>query len=628
VLDDDTCMVEFSRYFLMFAAAESCGKCVPCRIGGQRLLEALTRISEGHGSRRDLQIIRDVSQNMMNSSLCGLGQRTPGPVLAALRFFEDEFITHVDEKLCPSGQCRALVRARCVNTCPAGVDTPAYLALVAQGRYAEGLAIHRRRNPFALVCGRACPAFCESKCRRGEIDEPVAIRLVKRFMADHELESPWTPELIGTPAERSVAAGRRVAVIGSGPAGLTAALRLAQRGYPVTVFEKYPVPGGMMTWAIPEYRLPRGPLLAEIDNVRRAGVDIRCGQALGRDFSLDDLLGAQGYLAVVLAIGAHRSRRLGVAGEDHPGVIDGVEFLRQVAGAASLRAAGLPLEGPLPDVRGKRVAVVGGGDVAIDVARSALRLGAREVHVIYRRAGDDMPAAHLPEEIEAARHESIRFHTLVNPVEILGNGSVTGVRLQQQRLADFDDTARRRPVPLGGESYVLNVDILIPAIGQVPDLTWLHSADIARRRGDTLIVDEAFGTTRPGVFAAGDAVTGPATIVQAVAQGNLVALAVDHWLKTGQRVKPHQELEREDVPQRFDLAAYADHHRPATPRLTVDQRERNFREVETGFDEGAAQEEARRCLRCDLEWLDVMHLPRPEPAIPATTAPEPQPVRP
>ena len=341
-------------------------------------------------------------------------------------------------------------------------------------------------------------------------------------------------------------------------------------------------------------------------------MDIRCNVALGRDFSLDDLLGTQGYNAVILAIGAHRSRRLGVAGDDKQGVIDGVEFLSRVAGEATLHAAGLPADAPLPDVRGKRVAVVGGGDVAIDVARSSLRMGAREVHVIYRRAGDDMPAAHLPEEIEAARQEGIRFHTLVNPAEVLGNGAVSGVRLQQQRLADFDDTARRRPVPLGADSYVLNVEVLIPAIGQVPDVTWLHGSEIVRHRGDTFIVDEAYATTRPGVFAAGDAVTGPATIVEAVAQGNLVAASIDHWLKTGQLVKPHLEAEREDVPQVYDLAAYAERHRPATLRLPVEKREGSFCEVETGFDETAAQEEARRCLRCDLEWLDVMKLPRPE----------------
>ena len=484
---------------------------------------------------------------MMSSSLCGLGQRTPGPVLAALRFFEEEFITHIDDKLCRAGQCRALVRARCVNTCPAGVDTPAYLALVAQGRYAEGLAIHRRRNPFALVCGRACPAFCETKCRRGEIDEPVAIRLVKRYMADHEFEKHWLPEPIGTAGGTHGGGPSKVAVIGAGPAGLTAALRLAQRGYQVTVYEKYPVAGGMMSWAIPEYRLPRGPLLAEIENIRRAGVDIRCNQALGRDFSLDDLLGTRGYNAVVLAIGAHRSRQLGVAGRRQAGRGRRRRVPEPRGGrfhAARRRTAGRTVLCPTCAASASRSSAAATWRSTSPGRRS--RIGAREVHVIYRRAGDDMPAAHLPEEIEAARHEGVRFHTLVNPVEVLGNGSVTGVRLQQQRLADFDDTARRRPVPLGGDSYVLNVEMLIPAIGQVPDVSWLHGTDVARRRGDTFIVDDAFSTTRPGVFAAGDAVTGPATIVEAVAHGNLVAAAVDHWLKTGQLVKPYLDPDRTD----------------------------------------------------------------------------------
>ena len=242
VVDDDTCMVEFAKYFLQFAAAESCGKCTSCRIGGQRLLEILQRITEGRGVRKDLDLIREISEQVMSSSLCGLGQRTPGPVMAALRFFEEEFIAHIDQKLCLAGQCKPLVRAKCINTCPAGVDTPAYLAMIAQGRYAEGLKIHRERNPFALICGRACPAFCEAKCRRGEIDDPVAVRHVKRFMADHELKNPWTPEPVGTPEQREAAGKHKVAVIGGGPAGLTAALRLAQRGYKVTVFEKLPRP--------------------------------------------------------------------------------------------------------------------------------------------------------------------------------------------------------------------------------------------------------------------------------------------------------------------------------------------------------------------------------------------------
>ena len=611
VVDDDTCMVELARYFLTFAAAESCGKCVPCRVGGQRLLEALERITTGRGTLQDLQAIRDISQQMMNSSLCGLGQRTPGPILTALRFFEDEFLAHIHEKTCPAGQCRPLVRARCSNVCPAGVDTPAYLALVAQGRYAEGLAIHRERNPFASICGRACPAFCETKCRRAEVDQPVAIRLIKRFMADHEVARPWTPEPIGTPAERAAAAEKKVAVIGAGPGGLTAALRLAQRGYQVTVFEKMPVPGGMLTWAIPAYRLPRQEVLAEIANIQRAGVQIRCNMALGRDFTIDQLRQRDGFAAVLLAIGAHRSRKLDIPGEDKPGVLDGVEFLRRTAVDEVMVAAGAPRP-ELPDVRGKRVGVVGGGDVAIDVGRTALRLGAREVHIIYRRAGDDMPAAHLPDEIEGARQEGIHFHILANPVEVLGEGQVTGVRLQQQRLADFDDSARRRPIPQGGESYVLELDMLVPAIGQTPDISWLKDGGLKTTRGQTLVVNEALATAQPGVFALGDAVTGPSTIVEAVAQGNLAAASVDHWLRTGQFCKPEFRTTRHDAPAVGAIGGTPGQKRVASPKLPLEERGGNFRPIELGLDEAAAQAEASRCLRCDLEWLDLMKLPRPQ----------------
>jgi NADH-quinone oxidoreductase subunit F len=613
VVDDDTCMVELAKYFLTFAAAESCGKCVPCRIGGQRLLEVLTRITEGQGTRKDLQAIRDISAHMMSSSLCGLGQRTPGPVMSVLRFFEQEMLTHIDEHLCPAGQCKKLVRAKCVNTCPVGVDTPAYLALIAQGRYAEGLAIHRERNPFAIICGRACPAFCETKCRRAELDDPIAIRMTKRFMAEHELGAPWTPEPLGTPEQRKAAAGKKVAVIGAGPAGLTAALRLAQLGYDVTVFEKLSVPGGMMSCAIPEYRLPRQPLFLEIDNIKRAGVGIRCNQTLGKDFTLDELFDKQGYNSVVLAIGAWRSRQLGVAGEDKHGVINGLDFLREIALESCQRALGGAFAANIPDLRGKRVGVVGGGDVAIDAARVALRLGAREVHVMYRRTGDDMPATHLPEEIEGALHEGIRFQTLVNPVEILGNGAVTGVRLMRQRLAEFDDTARRKPVAMESESFTLPLDILIPAIGQTPDLSWMKPDQLATTRSRTFVVNEAFGTSRPGVFAAGDAVTGPATIVQAIAQGNLVAVAVDEWLRTGQMSKPRFLTPRHDVALLHNLDDFAGAHRPMMPRLSVAERDGNFKEVELGLSEEVARTEAKRCLRCDLEWLDRMGLPRPEP---------------
>jgi NADH-quinone oxidoreductase subunit F len=611
VVDDDTCMVELARYFLRFATAESCGKCVPCRIGGQRLLEALTRITEGDGTRKDLEIIRELSDKMQETSLCGLGQRTPGPVMSALRFFEEEFHAHIDDKLCPAGQCKPLVRARCVNACPAGVDTPAYLALVAQGRYPEGLAIHRERNPFPMICGRACPAFCETKCRRRELDEPVAIRLVKRFMADQARTQPWTAPAIGNTAERNAAAGRSVAIIGAGPAGLTAALRLAQRGYGVTVFDRFPIPGGMMSWAIPEYRLPRKELMVDIEAILKSGVELRRNQALGRDFSLNDLLDRMKFSAVIVAIGAHKSRALGIPGGDLSGVLNGIDFLREAAAASWRRFDQNAQPDKLPSLRGKRVGVVGGGDVAIDAARTAMRLGAREVHVMYRRTGDDMPAAHLPEEIEGALHEGVRLHTMVNPVEVLGSGHVTGLRLQRQRLAEFDDSARRKPVPTEDEGYTLNLDYVISAIGQTPDLSWMERDDLAATRSQTLVISETFATSRPGVFAAGDAVSGPATIVQAVAHGNLAAAAVDEWLRTGKASKPRFVTEHHDIALSHSPADFAEARRPQAPRLPLAERENNFKEVELGYAEAAAQSEARRCLRCDLEWLDLMGKPRP-----------------
>jgi len=366
-----------------------------------------------------------------------------------------------------------------------------------------------------------------------------------------------------------------------------------------------------MSCAIPEYRLPRQPLFLEIDNIRRAGVEIRCNQALGKDFTLDELLDRQGFHSVVLAIGAHRSRQLGVPGEEKSGVINGLDFLREVALESCQRALGGKAKAKIPDLRGKRVGVVGGGDVAIDAARVALRLGAREVHVMYRRTGDDMPATHLPEEIEGALHEGVRFQTLVNPVEVLGNGSVTGVRLVRQRLADFDDTARRKPVAMEAESFTLPLDFLIPAIGQTPDLSWLKPEQLTVTRGKTFVVSEAFVTSRPGVFAAGDAVTGPATIVQAIAHGNLVAVAVDEWLRTGQTPKPRFITPRHDIAPLHNLDDFAGAHRPPMPKLELAQREGNFREVELGLNEAAAQAEARRCLRCDLEWLDRLGIPRP-----------------
>ena len=594
VVDEDTCMVEFSKFFLTFATAESCGKCVPCRVGGKRMLEILTRITEGKGKMEDIDTIKEIAKGMQAGSLCALGQLTPGPVMSALKYFEAEFHAHILDQECPAGTCKELVRSRCINACPAGIDIPSYVSLIAQGQYDQALEIHRERNPFALACGRVCPAFCESKCRRGDIDDPIAIRMTKRFMADHELSRPWTPVKTEGPKDQ------KVAVVGAGPAGLTAALRLAQKGYPVTVFEKLPMPGGMMAVGIPQYRLPRHILNSEVENIVRAGVDIQYGKALGKEITVDGLLNGGGYSAVVLAIGAHKSRKLGIAGEDLPGVYHGTVFLKDVA------------LGNLPDVKGKRVSVVGGGAVAIDAARTALRLGASKVHVIYRRTRDDMPA--WKEEIHAADNEGIQFHFLTNPIRVLGPDRVTGLECQLQKLGDFDGSGRRRPMPVEesefeGSIFVLDVDVLIPAIGQVPEVESLGGAgEIGINRDSTIKTGPDLATTRAGVFTAGDAALGPATVIEAVAQGNKVAVAIDAWLKGKPVARPKYTPPYQEVQQLFTLDDYAEAKRPAMRELPPADRVRTFEEVEAGFDEHTAREECKRCLRCDLEWLETMGL--------------------
>ena len=599
VVDEDTCMVEFSKFFLNFAQAESCGKCVPCRVGGRRMLEILTRIAEGKGKMEDVETIRGIAKGMQTGSLCALGQLTPGPVMAALQYFEPEFKAHILDQECPAGTCKELVRARCINACPAEIDIPSYLSLIAQGNYAEALETHREKNPFVLTCGRVCPAFCEEKCRRGDIDEPIAIRMAKRFMADREIEKPWTPKKLEGPKDQ------KVAIIGAGPAGLTAALRLAQRGYPVTVFERLPFAGGMMAIGIPDYRLPRKILNKEIENIKRAGVEIKFGQELGKDFSIEGLLGKTdhkgAYGAVVLATGAHKSRRLGIPGEDLPGVYHGIQFLKDVA------------LGKLPDVKAKRVAVVGGGAVAIDAARTALRLGASKVHVIYRRTREEMPA--WKEEIHAALQEGIQFHFLTDPVGVLGPDHVTGVECHLQKLGAFDASGRRRPVPIEeteyeGAEFVLDADVFIPAIGQTPEVECMKDGGgtLGANRDGTVTVGANLATTRERVFAAGDLALGPATVIEAVAQGNRVAVAVDAYLKGQSVERPKFITAFREVPQVFNLEDYAEAKRPVMRELPVGERIRNFEEVEAGLDEQKAREECKRCLRCDLEWLESMGL--------------------
>ncbi|NLS78673.1 MAG: FAD-dependent oxidoreductase [Chloroflexi bacterium] len=594
VVDDTTCMVEFSKFFLTFAVAESCGQCVPCRVGGQRMLETLTRVSQGTGTLEDLEEIRYLARNMNQASICALGQLTPSPTIASLRYFEDEFMAHIVDKRCPAGVCEDLVPAACRNACPAEVNVPVYIRKIMEGDLDGAVAIHRQANPFLSVCGRVCPAFCETRCRRGELDESVAIRQLKRYMIDNLGDRTYQ-------VQRHPDNGKKVAVIGGGPAGLTAALRLGLLGYQVTIFEALPVLGGMMAVGIPDYRLPREQLNAEIDDILQAGnVQVRTNTRVGQDVTMDQLRAE--YDAVYVAVGAHKSLRLGVPGEELQGVMHGTDFLRDVNLGADMSA-----------VQGKRVAIVGGGNVAIDVARTAVRLGASEVHIVYRRRREDMPA--YAEEIEQADEEGVKMHFLLSPISVAGqNGHVVGLNCQRQKLEEelpdgkkrpvFDNTGRKRPFPIEGAEFMLPVDLVIPAIGQTSDPGCLGgSCKVETTRRGTIVADDhTFVTAEPGVFAGGDAVLGPASIVEAVNTANLAAAAIDRYLRGEPLRTPATVLDRpvgqakpdmseEDGSRPRQHPAYA----PAESRIYT------FDEVERAFDRETAILECRRCLACDLE---------------------------
>jgi NADH-quinone oxidoreductase subunit F len=578
IMDEDTCMVDLAKFFLDFVKDESCGKCTPCRIGTTRMLEILDRISKGQGKEEDLDLLVELGQQIKDTALCGLGQTAPNPVLSTIKYFRDEYLAHIREHRCPASVCAALFNSPCQNTCPANVDVPIYIDLIRQRRFAEAYEVIRRENPFPVVCGRVCNHPCEGKCNRAKIDQPLAIRELKRFAADYAMKlNGQRPRPEIKPPN-----GKKVAVIGSGPAGLTAAYYLALKGYSVTVFEALPVAGGMMAVGIPEYRLPKKTLQAEIDTILELGVELQTGKALGRDFSLDDLK-ARGYEAVFVAIGAHKDQKLGVPGEELEGVYAGATFLRQLN------------LGQAPNLKDKVVAVIGGGNVAMDAARSALRLGAKEVHIIYRRQKDDMPA--LREEIHEAEKEGVKITCQANPVAILGeNGRVTAIRCARMRMGEFDRSGRRRPVPIEGADFTLPVDVVIAAIGQAVDPESIPDGVEVSRAG-TMVADSKTGATKvPGVFAGGDCVSGPDTVIGAIAAGKRAAAAIDRYLGGDGVIVPEMEIKR----QRTAPVIEEKTAREVAASLDLAERLTGFAEVELGYDLEAAVAEASRCLRCDV----------------------------
>ncbi|MFB0566334.1 MAG: FAD-dependent oxidoreductase [Candidatus Aminicenantaceae bacterium] len=585
VADENNCMVEMARYFLNFTRDESCGKCTPCREGIPRMLEILTRIKEGKADMEDLTLLEDLARSTKDTALCGLGNTAPNPVLTTLRYFRDEYEAHIKYKRCTAAECKEVVSSPCHYACPISTDAASYVALIAHGKFKEALDVNRLANPLPSICSRVCHHPCEVKCRAGEIGEPIAIRDLKRFVTDYGKERRYTPSF-----KRGPKKDEKIAIIGSGPAGLMASWKLAQLGYDVTIFEAASVAGGMLAWGIPDYRLPKDILNFEINDIKEMGVDIRTNTTVGKDVSLDGLFN-QGYKAIFIATGAPVNLKLGIPGEDVEGVIDPIEFLKNYNLNKKAKI-------------GKKVAVVGGGNTAIDAARTAWRLGA-EVTILYRRTRPEMPAN--KEDIEAAVEEGIKIDFLTLPVEVISkNGKLAGIKCTRMALENFDESGRRRPVPVEGTEYEIEIDTLMPAIGQEPDLSFLNGKSKLKISGwNTLGVDpETMATNVPGIFAGGDVVLGPATVLQAMQAGKNAAESIDRYLKGANLEREYEPLKpvMEVLPVELTEEEITEERgRPQMPSLSPKERAGNFKEVEAGISEEMAIQEARRCLRCDLE---------------------------
>jgi len=570
VMNEDTCMVDTARYFVDFIRDESCGQCLPCRNGTKRMQEILERITEGKGQEGDLELLEELAETIKQTAMCGLGQTAPNPVLSTLKYFRQEYENHIIDKHCDAGVCADLQTSPCCNACPANVFVPGYITLLSAGRFEDAYQVIRQENPFPSVCGRICTHPCETHCRRGQVDEAVAICSLKRFIGDYSLRDEYQVPLV-TPQAPT---GKRVSVIGAGPSGLSCAYYLANLGHQVDVYETEPVAGGVLYWGIPEYRLPKAVLAKEIMAIEKSGVTIHLNTQVGQDISFDTV--KEQSDAVYVAVGTQLARLLDVEGEDLIGVESGLAFLKRVSLKRDLSVPG-------------RLVVIGGGSTAIDVARTAVRLGARSVTVVYRRTENEMPAG--AKEVQEAREEGVEILTLTSPTEFIGeNNHVAGIKLIRRQQTDYGKDGRRRTAHIPGSGFAIPCDGIVTAINQDVD----HQSYTVTQMEINKFTGQ---TSQEGVFAGGDINPWNSNVaIQAIADGKRSAINIDRYLGgSGQLNKGGCFT----IPKAPDNEVDEPHMRFKTRILPVEERFDNFREVDSGFHKLDAIGEALRCLHCD-----------------------------
>jgi NADH-quinone oxidoreductase subunit F len=581
VMDDDNCMVDVARYFIEFTHSESCGKCVPCRVGLDKALRILNQFTRGKGMEEDLIVLDELGRMIRDTSLCGLGQTAPNPVLTTMRHFHHEFEDHLRAHRCRAGVCQDLALSPCENSCPLHMNIPRFLELYKEGQLDEAFESVILDNPLPASTGRVCQHPCDNRCRRHTIDEAVNMREVHRVIADTILLSDRFEEMAGRVAARRLpSTGRKVAVVGGGPAGLTAAFYLALFGHEVTVLEAHSEAGGMLRFALPEYRLPKAVLAKEIELIRRVGVNFLFNQNVGAEIQLNDL--AAQFDAVFLSIGTWKEAWVYLAGTELKGVMPALLFLEGVARNE-------------PVALGRRVAIIGGGNAAIDSARTALRKGAT-VTVIYRRERKDMPA--IREEVEAAEQEGAHFVFLAAPHRIVGeNGAVKAIEVVKTRLGEFDTSGRRRPISTE-EIQSFKCDTVILAVGEAVDRDFCKASGLAIKESGTLEFDRyTMETSRDKFYAGGDLISGASNVSNAMGYGKKAARNIDQRLMGEARA---QEFLPQFVYDQTPPAQVSETRRHYAHPLPAKERVKSFQEAVLPLTAEEALEEASRCLRCDI----------------------------